>query len=164
MATMYIANSTKQHHEFVYRLPEQTKIYSITIPYGEQRELLHKDLSSDLIDYILNQHKGDTSEYMVEAKTIDRSKGFVGLIYSFDKPVDAELIANTIYENDGELDLLAKKYREDTTVATEKMLEDSGTPATNVSSEIVQEVKNGVNENDAIAQGTTVAKRAYNKK
>ncbi|HET8686812.1 MAG TPA: hypothetical protein VFM18_09120 [Methanosarcina sp.] len=158
MPSFYIANSTKQNHDFVYRIPGNDKLFTVGIPFGQQRELHQKDLSTEEIDFILRQHKGESHEYITEASTIDRTSGYVGLIYSIGKPVSGDLIANAISENDYELDLSAKRYREESTLALDKKLAEDGAPASMLTTEVVQDVKNGVNEADAIAQGVEVNK------
>lgn len=163
MTQLFIANSTKQNYDFRFRLPEDLKIHQKLIPYGSQVALDQKDLTPELIDYILNQHAGDTHDYIVKADSVDRAKGHIGLIYSIDKPVSSDLIANTIAKNDDELNKAAELFRKEAALAMDKKLEDEGLATEQISSEVVQEVNGAVKFEEAIAQGVNVAKPSKKK-
>lgn len=156
MPNIYIANSTKQNYEFRYRISGNPKIYVKQIPLGTQIMLDQTDLNTDEIENIIAQHRGDAFEYMVESGKIDRTKGHIGLIYRIGSPVDAELIANTIVRNDAVLTKDSEKMRTEALLATDKKMNSENLAHSNLTSEVVQEIKAGVNFDDMIAQGVEV--------
>lgn len=108
MTKLWIANTTKQHHEFVYRpkisdggmkdgiiRPKYGDIRKHHIPLGGQ--VLVGDFDSDgEIRNILDQHK-----HIVEFSTLSKVKQFQGLCYKIGPdPVPVEKILERIDDND----------------------------------------------------------------
>lgn len=151
---LFISNSTKQNYQFRYRVKKDGQVIKADIPYGQQISL-EQDLSTEEIDFIIKQHSGDSNEYMVAEKDIDRAAGFVGLIYRIGSPVNAEKTAVAIDENDGILDRQSAQLRADTmSVIAANMTKDGARPA-ELASEMVEEVPRG-SDKTAFSEGIDV--------
>jgi len=96
MTKLYLANCTKQRHEFLYHAPEQRQLTKQDIEIGSQI-LVWRDAPRDHLIAILTQHE---PYGLVDVADIDRSKHFVGMCYSFDKPIDVNKIMYTVENND----------------------------------------------------------------
>lgn len=99
---LLVANSTKQDHEFIYRVPESTRLHQQPIPSGQQVQI-YRDDTSDVIDAIIKQHE---PYGLVKVDEIDRTKPFIGLCYSTDKPIPISKIMYVAEHND---DVLAEQ-------------------------------------------------------
>lgn len=108
---LFIANCTLQRHEFLYRQPEQKRMEFVTqvIDIGSQVQIW-KDAPSNELKAIIAQHE---SYGLVPVNEIDRTKTFVGLCYSFDKPIDVEKIMYTVEANSGVLEAGALEMRKE---------------------------------------------------
>ena len=100
MPALYIANASKQPHDFIYWLPESTTTRRQRIPAGGQISISSGDLPLEVITNIIKQHERFG---MVRANEIDRRKPFVGLCYDIDKPVNVEKIMYADEHNAGVL-------------------------------------------------------------
>jgi hypothetical protein len=149
MAKLYIANCTKQVQEFHYWAPEVPRPMRQMIPIGEQI-LVYKDAPLEDLEKIVEQHR---SYGLVEASEAAKQKGFVGLVYSFDKPIKGEGIIETIEHNDVVLDEQSQEYRTEAAVALNNSvanaLAESGVPGslTKLEIGIKEESKPGDNSN-----------------
>ena len=109
MAKLYVANCTKQRHEFMYRAPEQKQPILQVIDIGSQI-MVWKDAPKDDLIGIVDQHE----HYgLIPVANIDRSKHFVGMCYSFDKPIDVNKIMYTVENNDAVLEERALEARKE---------------------------------------------------
>lgn len=108
MARLYIANTTKQHHHFFYRLPEDSVPRGVMIKVGAQ-EQLPGDLSLENIERIIGQHERYGLKNWAGIKN---AKDFVGLCYSIDKPILVDHILTAVEHNDDVLDTAADDRRE----------------------------------------------------
>lgn len=89
MPTLYVANTTKQAHEFVYRLPEDHQAKKVMIKAGSQQVIHAPGIPLDVASAIVAQHE----RYgLTDVAEIDRRKPFIGLCYRFDKPINVEKI------------------------------------------------------------------------
>lgn len=122
MTTLYIANTSKQKHLFIYRRAEATSTTPpIEIPPGTQ-VMIGKNLSPEEVDSIIEHH----GHYgMVNARDAARADNFVGLCYSIDKPISEENMELTYDHNDEILDAIAESNREKTAVAISANLESA---------------------------------------
>jgi hypothetical protein len=73
---LYVANTSKQNHDLLFRLPEDTRVHSERIPMGEQRRIYSDDLTREQVDAIISQH---TRYGLADSRTLDQTRGFVGL-------------------------------------------------------------------------------------
>lgn len=82
---MFIANTTRQHHRFAYRLPEGNKVLIAEINSGGQLEI-GQDFTPEQISAVVRQLERFGAR---EAKDARRSlRDFDGgILYSIDKPI-----------------------------------------------------------------------------
>lgn len=113
MASLFIANTSKQHHDFAYRLPEEQNIRYETIRAGSQARI-GGDLQRETIDRIIKQH---TAYGLKDVSDLPRNSAFVGLCFSIDKPVSFDTIMETFEQNDTAMNERAEDRREDVAAA-----------------------------------------------
>jgi hypothetical protein len=100
MPTLYVANASKQKHDFIYRIPEETSIRRQQIPAGGQIVVYQPNSSAETLKVIIDQH----SKYgLIDISEIDRRKPFVGICYRFDKPIQVDKIMQADEHNAGVL-------------------------------------------------------------
>lgn len=119
---MYIANGTRQTIDFSLRLPGMSgPPKSHKIPIGKQL-LLPYDLGKPDVDYIIENN----SQYgLVEYTEIDRTKPFIGMCYSIDKPVPAPKMFSVMDHNIGVLEQRGRENRQMAAISTTNILENS---------------------------------------
>jgi len=113
---LYIANCTKQHHSFVYRIPEQNRISTpVTLAPGEQKLIGADKLSQADIDVIISHHR----QYgMIPESEVKNADHYVGLCYSVEKPVSLKGITLAFNHNDFVLNEIAKTNLANAAVAS----------------------------------------------
>ncbi len=162
---MFVANSTKQTVDFLYRVPEAAGLRSQSIPIGGQVQI-SGDLTREAIDYIINQH----AKYgMVEAAEVSRVRDFSGLCYSIDKPVQPVKIEDLIRHNTGKLVEMGKKIRQEAAISANNSLEagmdEAGGPAApgvnKFEMSVVEENHDDRDEMPAIAEGIRISRAAH---
>lgn len=120
MPYLYIANTTKQHHDFAYRLPEALDLRYETIRAGSQARL-PIELSHDVITGIVKQHERYGLKNVAD---LQGNRDFVGLVYSIDKPVKLDRILETFEQNDTVLNKKGEERRETTAAAISQEMSD----------------------------------------
>lgn len=166
MAKLYIANCTKQHQDFQYRIPETGKLTAQPIPVGQQI-MVYKDTNRHELEQIVAQHEVYGLLPVSEAR---KAKGFVGLCYDYDKPVSMEVVVETVEHNDEALEQRSQEIREDSVAATEHQMKEqvqqAGGDAEDVSGLEVEVVEqkapndpNGETFKQTIASTTTKQKQ-----
>ncbi|QLU14942.1 hypothetical protein [Citrobacter freundii] len=118
---LFIANTTKQRHIFTFRVLETGRLRQIPIDHGSQTAVL--DGSTDEIETVIKHHQ---VYGLIDASKIDQSRQFVGLCYSIDKPVSANIIEKTIRDNDDHLTRNAHNRRQASVAALDNSLRESG--------------------------------------
>jgi hypothetical protein len=120
---LYVANCTKHIQMFMYSVPEEKGMRTQRIEMGGQI-LVYQDSSADVIKYIVGQHE----HYgLVAANEVSRTKAFIGLCYSIDRPVDIEKIMTAVEQNDDVLIKRGQQIRQDSAVIfSNQMTEDVG--------------------------------------
>lgn len=118
---LFIANTTKQRHVFTFRVLETGRLRQIPIEHGSQMAVL--DGSTDEIEAVIKHHQ---VYGLIDASKIDQSRQFVGLCYSIDKPVSANIIEKTIRDNDDHLTRNAHNRRQASVAALDTSLRESG--------------------------------------
>jgi hypothetical protein len=122
MPRLYVANMTLQTHEFYFVTDERKKHIDgqpppqrpwrcQSIRAGTQVCIASKELAQSVIDDIIEQH----AKYgLVAASELDKTRGFHGLCYSIDKPVNFQDddVGLSIEQNDNELNKSAQIKRE----------------------------------------------------
>ena len=123
MARLYIANLSRQDHEFQYRIPadegfaRQAKI--VRINKGTQQQI-HGEVPLPVIEAIIEQHR----QYgLIEASEVVRTKDFVGLCFSIDKPVNLDQMNYGVDHNSGVLYDRGVKNREEAALAADQAFE-----------------------------------------
>ncbi|HIB9044498.1 hypothetical protein [Atlantibacter hermannii] len=118
---LFIANTTKQRHIFTFRVLETGRLRQIPIEHGSQMAVL--DGSTDEIEAVIKHHQ---VYGLIDASKIDQSRQFVGICYSIDKPVSANIIEKTIRDNDDHLTRNAHNRRQASVAALDTSLRESG--------------------------------------
>lgn len=121
MAKLFIANTTKQHHDFAYRIAEERQARQETIRAGTQMAI-GGELTHDVIVSIIQQHE---AYGLRDATTISRMRDFVGLCYSIDKPVPLDNMLYTFEKNDETLNDRAANRREQAAAAIAQNIQSS---------------------------------------
>ena len=116
MQTMFVANCTQQIQHFAYRLPEGKRAYTQEIAIGGQIRVAGRgngELTPIDIESIIQQHAkyGFTS-----VDEIDRTRPFVGMCFSLDKPVRVNKIEHAIEHNQSVLIKRGEEIRENAAV------------------------------------------------
>ncbi|MEJ0017529.1 MAG: hypothetical protein WDN25_13380 [Acetobacteraceae bacterium] len=144
--TLYVANCSKQRVDFAYRVPEEIGApRRQQIERGAQIMVFKRDLGLPAAKAIIAQHE----RYgIVPLDEIDRCKPFIGLCYSFDKPIPVDAIMRADEHNTGALEIASAESRVATAAALHQMLERSveGAPTQLDSVEIEVVVQNGPHE------------------
>ncbi|WP_343743369.1 hypothetical protein [Herbaspirillum huttiense] len=144
MSRLFIANTTKQNHEFHYWMPEQRKTIVKMIRAGSQEEI-HPGAGREAHEYIVAQH---VQFGLKPVNEIDRTKEFIGLCYQFDRPISSERMNETFEHNDEVLKQQAQERRKEAAIATESQLEEIASQShnglRNFEVEIVEEAQKGV--------------------
>jgi hypothetical protein len=107
MTKLYIANCSKFVQDFIFRVPEVQQLFKTTIAVGGQNQV-YKDTSREILEAIVDQH---LKYGLIPVSEIDRTKGFFGLCYSFDTPINVEKMMNAIQHNDEALELRGHELR-----------------------------------------------------
>lgn len=137
MPKLYVANLSKQNHQFLYSIPtkkdskENLGHRTTDIPMGQQRQIDSSDLQQWQIDAIVSHHQNYGMKSVAEARQI---KGYTGMVYS-DKPIDVNesgFVEEVTKESGDTLNEAVNKRREATTAAISQNLsaigEQSGAP------------------------------------
>jgi len=128
MAKLFIANCTKTLKELNYHVREQVKTFRQPIKIGHQVQIW-KDASIEELQYIVDQ----LMKYgLRDAREAYKDKNFVGLCFSFDKPVKADLLEAMIEKNYKLLDDRAQEARVNSALVLnhriQKEMQETGLP------------------------------------
>ena len=125
-----VANTTKQVVHFHFRLPEHSRLFDVKIPIGGQERVYKADASTPEVDAIERQLREGLGA--VRADEVDRTRTFIGITYSIDKAVKAEVIERAVAHNDDVLSDRGREQRVNSAVAISSMLTneeaDAGKP------------------------------------
>ena len=158
---LFIANASKQHHSFIWRLPGMPGVRNQTIPIGGQIQVSGVETKVE-IDCILDQHR----QYgLLSVQEIEREHtSFHGLCYSVDAPVSIPKLQLAMERNIQALTAQGKKNREEAAIFVnneiENGLQESGTEAglKNLEMSVVEEEKRGGDEAPRIAEGVRITR------
>jgi hypothetical protein len=140
MPTLYIANTSKQKHDFVYRIPEENGTKRQLIPAGGQITVYQAGATSEVLKSIIDQHL----QYgLIDVADIDRRKPFVGLCYRFDKPIDVEKIMHADEHNAGVLTQISQEARKLSAVAAHAKINEDANLVDGFELEIVEQNRKG---------------------
>ncbi len=162
MPKLFVANTTKHNYEFCYRVPGNDKMFVDHIKIGSQ-EQIYKDAEYEILDYIIKQHQNTPLPFLISVDELSRHKGHIGLIYSFDKPVNVNQIERKFRENDEALVQKGKDMRVEYAVSLSNALDgkaqEMGGEIGEVRTEVVEDVKPGESIDNKIAEGVVVESR-----
>src|ERR1700683_3772726 len=138
---LYLANTSKQHHLFIYRPADRPETKPVEIPAGTQVQIGGDNMSDHDIDRMLRQH----APYGLTAvKDLPRTAGYIGLVYSIDKPVNMDQFMSTFEKNDIEMNANAADRRESAAAAiADGMSKSLGIPVQRTEVELTEESKSG---------------------
>lgn len=140
----YVANTSKQHNEFTFWVPEQRRPFTQMIRAGTQ-ELIYPQGEREVHESIIQQHQHYGIKPLSE---IDRAKGFVGLCYQFDSPISTDRLNEIMLRNDGALTESSLERRKEAAAALESSLseiaENSHNGLRSLEIEVVEEARKGV--------------------
>lgn len=115
---MYIGNPTKQHHDFMYRVPGARSARVQRIPVGGQI-VISGDLDRDAVDMIVQHH----APYgMAAASEAEYVKDFISLLYSVDKPVSSLSLTRAMVHNNEVLAIQGKEIRRNASIVSNDLL------------------------------------------
>lgn len=122
MARLFVANASPQVFDFAYRIPGESS-YRMAMPQrieaGQQVPIMG-EAPLAVLEAIVEQHR---PYGIVSAEEAVRAKGFVRLIFSFDKPVPAEVISYCLDHDKGVLFDLGERQRREMAVAIDGTFE-----------------------------------------
>lgn len=150
---LYVANCTNQVQDFIYRLPETASSRQQRIEIGGQIQI-SGTLSKMDIDAVIEQH---TKYGMVSVDEIDRTRQFIGICYSVDKPVDLKYVARAFDINKYVLDERGKTIRQEAAIAVSNSVEEQGAGLTALDMSVVEE-QTPKNPDPKIAEGVRVSR------
>lgn len=161
MTKLYIANTSKQHVDFCYRLPDERERARLgkvkkdepapliklepnyrveKIPVGSQVLIGGGRLTAEQVAIILDQH---ADKKLVDATKISRLQEYAGLCYRLDSPVDLEKVHIIFEQNDKHLNESAEDRREAVSAAVATRLEqrshEIGAPLNRTEVEMVED-------------------------
>ena len=149
----YVANCTQQIQDFTYRLPETNSIRAQRIEIGGQIAL-SGDLGTLDIEAVIQQHQKYGLVNMVE---IDRTKPFIGLCYSVDKPVPIDKIVNAMVHNVEVLKDRGRAHRQEAAIVINNTIEEQTPSLKSLEVSIVEEQsKNGASPE--FAEGVRISR------
>jgi hypothetical protein len=135
---MFVANGTHQNIDFQYRLPEVRNYRQQIINIGGQIRI-SGDLSAKDIDAIISAHE---IYGMVEASEISQKHGtHIPYIYSVDKPISANSIAELVAHNRVVNNALGVKYRQEAAVAVSQQITNN-----NENPDVLRSLEMGIKE------------------
>lgn len=145
MTTLYVANTSKQHNMFTFRLPEDLRPREVPIRVGAQVRI--SDLSPETAQRIIEQ----MSRYGLKSVAeLQQNKGYVGLVYSIDKPVplnNERVLNDTFTNNDEVLNEQAEIRREGVAAAVADHIQTTmrqvDVPVPHAEVEMVEETRGG---------------------
>lgn len=161
MSKLFVSNTTKQHWVFHYRVPERTQIMEAKIAVGATVSIYKDDMSSEELDAIVNQL---VTIGAVDAKSVDRTREFIGLCYSVDKPPKDTAIHTAIEKND---DVLAKRgheLRKEAAVAVNDALSQNGSSPQELDFSIVEDRRRGEDGGDVLDEKIEVRREGQESK
>lgn len=153
MPKLFIANTTKQIHDFICWLPGVSKLYQTQIKPGSQ--VMIGDFTTSDIDNIVKQH----AVYGLRAsRDVPKDREYVGLCYSVDKPVTMTVLYDGFAKNDEILNERAEVRREEQAAAIaaniKQTMAEHGVDVPRAEVTLVEETRGGVTP--SIAKGYEV--------
>lgn len=135
---LWVANTSKQQHKFLFREHESGKVVPVQIPIGQQRQI-GGDMTDTAVESIIAHH----GIYgMRRAKEIRNYRGYVGLAYSIDEPVDLRTFYEREEANTEALNKASQELREETAAAIANQTSETlGTEVKRAEIEVVEKTE-----------------------
>lgn len=152
---LYIANCTQQAQDFVYRLPGAPNTRTQRIEIGQQMKI-SGDLERSVIDAIIEQH---VPYGLKPADEVDRTRTFVGMCYSVDKPVSMERVRIALVSNNRALIERGREIRQQAAVAVNNAMEQEAPGLTALEMSVVEEPSKSSGKDPELAEGVRVTRR-----
>ena len=115
---LYVANTTAQNHEFLYRVLEVPNLRRMPIPAGSQSQV-PGDFNLEEIEFIVQQH---TPYGLVAADKVQQLRTYIGLCFSIDKPVQLGSLRYVFQQNQDVLIARGKEIQAAAAVAVSQQL------------------------------------------
>lgn len=124
MAILYVANTTLQDHDFLYRVPAEdsanSRVRMQKIRSGAQIRV-HKDSPNSVLDAIIQQH----APYgLVPYDEIPKTKRYIGLCYRMDKEIDIDRLLHATDHNLGVKEEQSDQIRREGAIAVGHAIEE----------------------------------------
>ena len=136
---LYVANATKQNHDFQYWLPDAQRPYTRQIPIGQQI-LIESDTVA--LERIVEQH---ILYGITDINDVVRGTQFHGIVFSFDKPINLERLIGAMDMHDQAITDRALEQRKRSAAAVNETLmqaaAESGAQLQHSEVEIVEQQK-----------------------
>lgn len=124
LATLYVANCTRQPVDFMYRVPGEDMVLLRRVqiqrlePGTQQR--IHNEAPLPVLEAIVDQHR----KYgLIPVSEVTSVKDFAGMCFSFNYPVDLDRLAYAIDHNQGVLEERGREQRQAAAVAIGQALD-----------------------------------------
>lgn len=160
MTKVYVANASQQIQDFQVRLPEKTEPHRQLIHIGGQI-VLAGDLNPMEVDAVKDQHE----RYgMIHVDQVGRVSWFAPLIYSLDRPVREDRIAEQLEANRQVLVERGRKIRQDAAIAVNGRIEAqlsedrSDSRLNQLEMSVVEEDRDPRDESPEVAEGVRVTR------
>lgn len=114
---LYIANCSRQAHNFNYKLPEKAQPFGAVIPAGGQHVI---DNQSDIISHIIRQHEPYGFQ---RCDKVDHT--FSGICYAIDKPVTVGIIVDNAEQKTENLDDMSQRILEANAVSLSNAVDNA---------------------------------------
>jgi hypothetical protein len=114
---LFIANCSRQAHNFNYKLPEKSQSFGVTIRAGGQHVIENQ---SDVIHHIINQHEPYGFQ---RCDKVDST--FSGICYAIDKPVAVGKIVENAEQKTENLDDMSQNILEANAVSLSNAVDNA---------------------------------------
>ena len=126
MSTLYVANCTAQYQDFHFRVPAEDlaltrRVQVQRIAPGFQQQILG-EAPLPVLEAIIEQHR---PYGLVPFDEVVRTTEFIGMCYSFDKPVSMDRIGYALDHNKGVKFEEGEERREETAVAIGNIIDET---------------------------------------
>lgn len=121
MTTLFVANTSSRHHEFLFRIPGNEQVRRVTINAGKQMEVI-RGAQEEEVNAIIEQHK---PYGLIHVSQVKKVSDFVGLMYQLDRPVDSGAMEIAVEKNNDVLIEKGHELRKEAAVAANATLSDT---------------------------------------
>ena len=138
---VFLANTTRQVQDFVWRSIGGQQLHRMQIDVGQQVQMPN-DWQTEDIAYLEAQHR----RYgLVRVDEIDRTKDFIGICFSIDKPIPVARIRYALTANEQVLQERGRLLRQQAAVAVAQQVQEAhpGSGLTNLEMTIQEERDDG---------------------